>query len=404
MTIGQTPDELTELTRNAYRDLVTFRPRSKGWRDARLAQRFSQTAWSSFPSSRLMRTAHGEVLLPLSSGQGLWMARGRGQTMNARARPLGDSFVASLDESLCRAIFELSAGLWTNPRVLSAIGRVERLPLPPRVDAALPRGLEHVAAVVRRDFKGEALPPQAWEPPRWLDTHLPLLCEQRARALHHTFEAGLRFLLLHELGHVCLGHLDLLGGVLKPGLVSMEELDLPGAHDPQSTSSLLTSGTLRRGLEVCADRFALNTAFAASSRSDADARSARLSKLLGALVVYIIFHSLRELAGVSETASTHPPLWFRCHDALASATMSWPGDEGPLNVAIRSIAESHGMLGAWLGPIAGNELATICEAVLVEARQTLRPYEPTLRQYSKRFVLRPSTVLATDELLAENFK
>jgi hypothetical protein len=128
--------------------------------------------------------------------------------LNGFAGKRGGTYVASVTDGAARALFELAAAVWANPQFRADVGHTSSLPPPADPEALVPRGLDYTASVALIGVEeAEALhnTPHRLE---WSRPYLASLSGVRKYAFERTFSEGMRFLFMHELAHVCLGHLD----------------------------------------------------------------------------------------------------------------------------------------------------------------------------------------------------
>ncbi|HSW03546.1 hypothetical protein [Aquabacterium sp.] len=333
------------------------------------------------PADLIWHIEGHEVLARLASGDVLVLGLDPSPRVNGRAVREGRLRRATIDEGSARAVFELAAALWSNPKFLPEIEPIGTLMPPPSDALAVPRGMEFVSAMARSD---RPLPKVVDEVPTpgWLAPGLLGLAGPRRQAFERTVWNALRFLLLHELGHVCLGHLEL--GARKQRYRMIEELRIRDGAAPPKAGGLTDEA--RRALEIEADGFAAARLFGEAHERDASTGlqagmlSATASALLGAALVPIIFHAMQVFSETPEPLSTHPPLWFRA-DAMMRAAMPGAGTGALLDAPLRHWAandalqrplaaagHTHPLLGQWLGPVIDGGLDGPARRVLAEAR------------------------------------
>lgn len=408
--------ELTSVLNDALRrgrsDLARLRSTREGavastvWRQA-----VSSCAWYLYPHARLLRTPNGDVFVPLDTGALLCLTAAEGRAINASARLVGGTYIVSVDQSLVRSLFEITAGIWTDPRAFPEIGRGDALPPSMRNDAALPRGLEHVWAIVSRDFSVSRFGP-VWDQPGWLKPGLAALCERRERARRLTFSSGLRFLLLHEVAHVCLGHTDL-GTLPRP----VQEVTWTAWRRAplEITPEKLLENAFRRALEVSADRCAIELTFPRADRRLSVDVDGRLARVLGAVSVVLAFHALRVLSETRELASTHPPGWFRAAEIVDGyhALEAAPRDavtahrHHPRNAwlaqdPVRALGKLHSLYGEWFDPLSDRVFSDANERILQEARAALGPRREELTPHSKTIAPRAPDQPEIDEFVVDS--
>lgn len=329
-------------------------------------------AWSLFPRERLMRLPDGTVILGLADGRHLGLVVLPVSSVNAFADPYGQIDVAALLSGAAKALWQLAAAIWTNPTILPGFGATAGLADPQPIDAVIPRGFEHVWAAAQA-----VLPPSERSAvgsldimPGWMREGCPSLCARRALAFQRTLVNALRFFWLHEIGHVLGGHLDLRA---RSGRRRMAE-GLSVAHGPAEPHPALVAWAL----EIEADRFATTRLQESAKRTRhpfADCHEQTFVSI-GAALMPLVFHAHAIFAQRPDRAETHPPLWFRARDVLRSEHLG--ALTGPSRAAeiLLGLANSHMLLGEWLGPVldeAYREPAEAIEADVCAARAGVAP-------------------------------
>jgi hypothetical protein len=373
-----------------------------GWSEQRAPSCCTQAALAAaqslFPAARTTRLANEDLLVPMSDGAWLCVGLLQSGEINGLATKYNGTYAAFVNDGAARALFELSAAVWTNPLFRPDIGPIARLPDPPAADLLIPRGLEYAADVAHLSSMDDA----EWLLSRafsgWLRDGLDALEGARKYAFERTYYEGMRFLFAHERAHVLLGHVDDQGGKRRFNLISELRHDFGADGDSASARAELPAD-LQRAFELEADRSALDELFLESIKRDKKAASAEvpgvarqletLLTTLGAAFVLMIFHSQRVYSNSPDEARFHPPLWFRADEVVAAedhAHLQGTGAsagtaqfellrfraKGELSSTLIAIGEMHPLLGEWLAPPGQFERGSSAEAVLKEARRALK--------------------------------
>lgn len=419
------------LVEPALAELRAYKARhalAPAWSPARLLSPHTQAAFAAATSlfgRRHVLHADGSqaaAVAALSDGGSLTLAVVQASLINGNATQRGSIRTAVATDGLARSLFELSASLWSNPRFLPALGDTSRLPPGPSADLPVPRGLEFVASLTRprrapprrharpgrpgrgrRDAwpssAGQGVEPATREPvPGWLQPGLDGLDSLRRYALERSFHESMRFVFLHELAHVLLGHLDLVATHQRRSAISESSAGLRFGED-QTLRAGAWPRLARVALEIEADRYALSTLFdhARARQSRPDERRApglletQLSAI-GATLVPMAFHAWHVYSQSADSAYVHPPLWFRSDEVLRAeaslgtstataaqapsppafaASMQGFLHAGALGRTLEAIGATHPLFGDWLGPSVQGSRDLQAEDILGEARHAL---------------------------------
>ena len=290
--------------------------------------------------------------------------------------------------ALFRSLWWLCLNAWSSPSLLDDLGRLEPNPNPDR-PTAIPRGLELLWYSAHLGGTEEVPAIQ----PAWLE-------EARSRMdpirLHHaqkSFRAACDYVWLHEIAHILHGHVDRsLGNQLN----HHESASLPRERrrDPPTEQ--------RRAMEIEADRWAMLRIFEGFHKEalvgETCATHEVVTAALGVSLTHILFYASRLLhpSEWSEEASTHPPLWFRTDDILrlenlaAHQARQWfetkrgglvDNNEWELGRirqhchllrGLFDLANTHPLIGQWLGPMIDESRTDAAEALAQRAREALR--------------------------------
>lgn len=333
-----------------------------------------------------------DVLAQLAGGDVLALGVNQMGDINGQARRDGQLRRASINEGAARAVFELAAGLWSNPAFLPHVQPTDGLVPLPEGELPVPRGMEYVAAL-SHSWEGTPQPQDGVPAPVWLAGGLQTLAGLRLQAFERTVWNAMRFLCLHELGHVCLGQLEL--GKRGQGYCAIDEWR--AAQDlSRPRVSYLTDEVLR-AFEIEADAYAAERLFAEAHERDAKAPqgvglvSATGLALLGATLVPLIFHAMQVFSERPEPLSTHPPLWFRADAVMRAARPAVGADDAlkqwarhdALLQLLMAVGQTHPLLGEWLAPVVDGGLDGPAQQVLKEAQFASRAFlrgRPRMRQ------------------------
>lgn len=378
------------------------RVRKLSWVDAG-----AQVAWSLLPRERLGRTSSGSVALGLADGGNAILSCRTDTSFNGEARLYNNRYWASINAGGLKALYELTSAIWLNRTFVSQVGEVAELPDWSSAQADIPRGLEHVHGDALRSTK-VATTSFAKELPNWLlrDFHR-ITASGRESAFQTCFIAGVRFLWLHEIGHICLGHIDLLSD--KNGdhrILEFNEIHPGEANGRECPNRLTSDQALKRAFEMQADRYALDRLFTTvHSRSRAASQAELVSVFVGVVLITLIFHAKQQFSGKPERAFEHPPAWFRISEIFRAEELAWKNSraqpqpdmqeesyrklaKAQLHRSLLELCSIHPFFADWIGGALSDEWQTAVDAIESEALQTLRSLTALQRKHIKAFQIR----------------
>ncbi|MEM9840786.1 MAG: hypothetical protein AAF830_16760 [Pseudomonadota bacterium] len=382
--------------------------RAEAWQPGLAAA--TSIAWQLFPTARLGRTQSGTVVIVLSDGSSLVLRTAPSDLLDGEARPLHRDYYVSINGGAAKAIFELTAALWLDGRLCADIGAIDRLAVPSLLHADVPRGLEHIWACVYERTDGAMIAARRMLP-AWLEEEYPLLQHAgRQDAFRRSFRAGLRYLWLHEIAHVLLGHLNLSSGA--SGKARFNEVSNLAMAEPHSNRH--RSSAARRALEFQADRFAFDRVLLPKRGPGKEpSRINVLPELIGCVSVLTLLHAANAFAGSDDTAAQHPPLWFRAVEALRSfrSSASQPSIEAhrenpthygidPGLAAIRDVAAIHPLFGSWFGALADGAYAGAATKLEQQLLSELSTHRARQKELLKEVVERPADVAPFDRFVS----
>lgn len=345
-----------------------------------------------------LRAVGSFAKLQSSNGRCSWLTRdvSSGEILALGTLPTsGTAFIDRFDSvyfvsvsiELILCTFELAAGLWSNRLFCPWIGDISQLDPHFSSDYTVPRGLDRVYhSEVNRESWGR-YDESNLAVPRWLIPAILSLCPTRSRAFERTVLAAHRFILLHEIAHAELGHVDFIKSKFHRLLYAESNDQLSGSGARKAAESLIPW----RSFEIEADRIAMDSIFrrvySGTTKKRREILQAGWSDEIviptTALLLFpLILHARNEIAVISaerreDQLRQHPPLWYRAAEVLkagskASALKAASGDHGMeighatmeairlqhelrLRDAIRSICDCHALFGQWFGAILFNE-------------------------------------------------
>ena len=335
------------------------------------------------PADQRWHADGDDMLARLAGGRVLAIGLDASPQVNGSATRDGALRRASIDEGFARAVFELAVAMWSNPAFLPEVGPVPTALAAPSAFLPVPRGLEYVAASAQPGLP--ALTRIDEVPlPGWLWQGLASMAAERLRAFERTALHAMRFMLQHELGHVLLGHLEFVPSTAGRSLLE----EAPGHARPPSGTVAPGATAMRfearRAFEIEADRHAALALFAPTRTGGANGAATGASSLalLGAILAMVVFVARDVFEERADPGITHPPLWFRTHDIVATAFSSrQPAatgglDSSPMGAQARatldrllaSVGATHPMIGEWVCPVADGRFSDSARRVLKEAR------------------------------------
>ncbi len=299
---------------------------------------------------------------------------------NALADHYSNFYYCTVNKTLCRSLFWLSASIWGSPSFMPYIGMTKGL----KADycaTAIPPGLELVWWTSH--LKAFARAPEI--EPKWLNKVLQSLCGIRKKFLLETFSAAVDYVWLHEAGHVACGHLDIITDkVFDHGESSGQQGIFPK----------------HRAVEIEADRWAMTRLFLDRHKAKLTSTSDQMginSIVLGISLAHILFYAKRLLARSHENEqnSTHPPLWFRTDDILRTEDLcavrafesyrtepnqylsekEWERYRIREHVrrirCLLALANVHPLFGIWMGPVIDESRRIAGERLIAQANAEL---------------------------------
>jgi hypothetical protein len=378
------------------RDIAAVRRKYQvpdGWSPARWAATYTKqaarAARSLLPRLKVNQLEEGDVVVPMTDGTSLCLSLLQWGTVNGIATRKGRTYVASVTDGAARAMFELSAAIWTAPQFRPDIGQLKAAQTLQLPAFAIPRGLEHVAAVARLGRDANGARQMSRRTPAWLNIGLATLGEARRYAFERTFSEGIRFLFAHEMAHVCYGHLDIRSAGCR--FDSFSELRHRFARETDAAGgNVALPPEFLRALEIQADRDALRRLLHAAigrdrhlSRRNGEGHAANhevVLSVLGVALVLLMFHAQRVFGKRQDEAVKHPPLWFRADEVLRAEARAYAASRLRTKASVRflaqttlvrtlaAVSELHPLFGDWLAPSTGRDRESSAESVLVQAR------------------------------------
>lgn len=334
---------------------------------------------------RYQVTSDGVILVEKSDGGCVALHCAR--TEGAWALQLGPMTCAILGDSLLRSVFALLSSFWTDSE-LSPLGRNS-----PADDALLgvrPEGFETLLWSRQAGFEGarapDSMPSQAWRDllqktstaaaSAAVEARVSAMTEGQRSKFERSFLAAVRFLWLHELGHILSGHLTLggVGGIWselgEPALVLGVDAP-PGLADWKPSFASYAK-------EMEADAWANNMLF-----SQPATRPDLVVDLIGVLSVFIFFHGRAFIERRTERPNTHPPVWFRATQTIAA--MRSPG--ASVHAAIHdvlNVTNHHPIFSELLEPLTRDDWRAPAQALIArtgESTPNTRKQLSTRRTY-----------------------
>jgi len=240
------------------------------------------------------------------------------------------------------SLYLILLGTWGNPYFFSSVGNTDSLPSI-KNDESVPVGFEIEEQIFAMEKKSE-FDEGMIKIGDWAIQTQAKMCKLRKAALQCSFESGLASLVLHEIGHLELGH----------AIHRLKHSKLTGRSSP--TNFPYT------GCEISADRFsALNVIRdqTIASKKTKLSSMGQICVFTGVVATYLRLHGAIELRNLSssERDKSHPPVWFRCYD-LQLVSQSLTGiDSNNLSGSLGELAKLHPLIGSLLHPIRDNEIA-----------------------------------------------
>lgn len=373
-----------------------------------------EVAWQLYPAHRLARTARGSVILKMSNGKFLLLAADQADLFNAEARKFFGNFRASISVGGLKALYELCCALWLDRRICPELGRLEELPPLPRVHADIPRGLEHLWATVSDPNDRKPLAERRLLPV-WLRETFPLVLKSgREQAFAVSFLSGVRFLWMHEIAHIVLGHVGTsFASNRTRKLKEMEAWSMSGPQSDEARSGAHMPRLLRQALEMQADRFALHHVLSSAQQAPSEASTnALVPKALGCIAVATLMHAGNVLLGRQDYAIEHPPIWFRATEVLRALDMLTShcrdleagfrqvgGPRWDLMRVLVQAADIHPLFGDWMGGIADGAYTKATDRFETQALAFLQPYRHQQAASLSEITPRPPGQLPIDHLV-----
>jgi len=274
--------------------------------------RLERSRSNSFTTEEISRIA---PQLGINDRSSIRIACYNDKRLNALATLDGDDYTVGVFCRLPQAYFIAALALWSNPSFAPWIGDPERLtPLTQNE-----QGLATVGNMLRQAIAFDSS--SIWQSP-WLQLNyeLPQVqtdhihCPRRMAAFNKVFMEAVRYTWLHEICHVACGHIDLLS---EEGQQVLYEAEF--AEEATSPPHLLRFLEHAADVSALPNIFTLNysPAYLAGFDMDAPARLAEAISLscVAAAIPFFVMHLTDVAADTPESASQHPPLWFRTHIA-----------------------------------------------------------------------------------------
>ncbi len=235
----------------------------------------------------------------------------------AKVAPTPRSDVVILSCGLMRLLWVLSVSIWTEPKVTQLIERSGTLNLNPSESEAVPRGFEFLDILDNESDKSLNADFDYLCFSGWYSSSLSLVRAdpQLNDACIRTFQTAIQWLMLHESGHVMLGHTS----VTAASKLATQALNTfwPAAQfdmeDSNDKEYQLTKHDYC-AFELEADVYAaerLLKSVASLNTFVPDSRQRLYTRIAGCLLCPMVFYIYGKLKNSPAQFERHPPLWFR---------------------------------------------------------------------------------------------
>ena len=388
-----------EKLTDTYRSVVSQIPGKYGvpWRPSNkqgnnLFRISQQIAASLFDADNRVILEDGSVLLELNDGSLVALCCLASNSAHATAIPINGAYLIGVSTKLFQATFSLLASLFSEAQLMANAFSPptkrddDSSPLPPGFErliweaedemtkgsTATARGSEALGALVDAVMEAEFQ--------RLDQSRLERLSGERRSSFELSVAAAIRFLWLHEIGHVLGGHLDLLGSLGLQEEISETNL---GLADAPSETSEHEPSFLFYGVEIEADTWALR-AMAKSQKSSSDGS---LIEAIGVIAIFLLFYGIPRLTGNTETSIQHPPVWYRARRASIELLGGPP--RGMFRQILLQASELHPMFGEWLDPLSRDQWEDAAKGIDQEVRRFFGPSLGALANMRRKFSFQP---------------
>lgn len=235
----------------------------------------------------------------------------------AKVVPTPRTDVVVISCGLMRLLWVLSVSIWTEPKVAQLIERSGSLNLSPSESEAIPRGFEFLDVLQNESDESLNADFDYLCFSNWYSSSLSLLKSdpQMNDICIRTFHIALQWLMLHEAGHVMLGHTSVIAASKSAsqtlsGFWPAAQFDM---EDSSDTEYQLTKHDYC-AFELEADVYAaerLLKSIASPNIFGPESRKRLYTRIAGCLLCPIVFYIYGKLNQSLSQFERHPPLWFR---------------------------------------------------------------------------------------------
>ncbi|NES21660.1 MAG: hypothetical protein F6K41_22710, partial [Symploca sp. SIO3E6] len=255
-----------------------------------LVSRTLDLAKNLFSEAEIEEGYDGSVLVALDNENLLALTCLADKKLGAFATCVGKTYFVTINFSVIRLLFNLSLAIWRDQRFLSHISIRNIRDTTYLSTELIPQGFEEILLHDKVFFN-----------------------EIRHTVFYRCFEQAISFFWLHEIAHVCLGHIDI---CTKSGksLGIIDEFLNAADFDEDEPDESIQDIIPYHAFEIQADRWALDKLFGKCHQqiifnSASDLKL--LSTAIGCTLFPLSLHGYNLLRNKPDIAKYHPPLWFR---------------------------------------------------------------------------------------------